>query len=78
MTGFVVQGFSLSHTCMYSGMHRAQEVQRQNSVMRAQPWTVEGGGLIRGMFGPHRLGVGDMAKLSLFFFLERSQFYYNS
>ncbi len=40
-----------------SGMHRPPEGQGQNGVTRAQSWT--GGGW---------LGVGDMAKISQFFF----------
>ncbi len=40
-----------------SAVHRPPEGQGQNGVTRAQSWT--GGGW---------LGVGDMAKISLFFF----------
>ncbi len=47
-----------------SGVHRPPEGQGQNGVMRAQSWTGGGGWL----------GVGDMAKISQFFFLEISRF----
>ncbi len=42
-----------------SGVHRPPEGQGQNGVTRAQSWTGGGGGC---------LGVGDMAKISQFFF----------
>ncbi len=46
-----------------NGVHRPPEGQGQNGVTRAQSWT-----------GEVWLAVGDMAKISLFYFLEISRF----
>ncbi len=53
-----------------SGVHRPPEEQGRNGVTRAQSWMGVGGGVGVYGFGPPRLRVGDMAKISLFFFLN--------
>ncbi len=58
-----------------SGVHSPPEEQGRNGVTRAQSWMGVGGGGGGGGggvgvygFGPPRLWVGDMAKISLFLF----------